>query len=137
MTGAHVEAACADCHANKVYPGTPQACVACHDDPLYHRSLLGNDCASCHSTTDWSPARYDRDHTFPINHGESRASPCQACHADTLATYTCYDCHEHEPASIEREHLEEGISDFQDCMRCHPTGEKEDESGEEEDEDDD
>jgi hypothetical protein len=97
-------------------------CSACHDDPAFHLGLLGSDCAACHTTEAWSPARYDRQHTFPYNHGESGPSPCRTCHPDTLSAYTCYICHEHNPAEIEEEHRDEGIADFQDCVRCHPTG---------------
>jgi hypothetical protein len=125
LTGAHVEVDCQACHVDNVYQGTAQACASCHDDPAFHRGLLGSECASCHTTTAWSPARYDRTHTFPLNHGEGGISPCVTCHPDSLTAYTCYGCHEHEPAEIEREHREEGITDFQDCVRCHPTGQEE------------
>ena len=129
LTGRHSQAACRDCHLNGVYQGTPRECAACHDDPEFHRGLLGSDCGSCHNTAAWSPARYDRPHTFPIDHGESGPSPCHTCHLVALSAHDCYGCHEHEPADIEREHREEGITDLQDCVRCHPTGQK-DEGGE-------
>jgi hypothetical protein len=125
LTGAHLDAACEQCHLNGVYQGTPQDCAACHEDPTFHRGLLGNDCASCHDTAAWSPASYDRLHTFPINHGERGASPCQTCHPDTLSTYTCYGCHEHDRAGTVSEHREGGITDLEDCARCHPTGREE------------
>ena len=73
----------------------------------------------------WSPARYDRNHTFPTNHGEQGTIPCQTCHPESLSAYTCYSCHGHDQMETERKHREEGINDLQDCMRCHPTGEKE------------
>jgi hypothetical protein len=125
LTGAHLQAACDQCHANAVFKGTPLECSACHADPPFHLGLFGLDCRSCHSTEGWSPARYERPHTFPINHGESGPSPCIACHTENLTTYTCYaGCHAHDPNEIAEEHLDEGISDFQDCMRCHPSGEE-------------
>ena len=129
LTGAHLETACAQCHLDGVYQGTPQDCAACHEDPAFHRGLLGSDCASCHDTAAWSPARYDRLHTFPINHGERGASPCRTCHPDTLSAYSCYVCHEHGQAETESKHREEGITDFQDCVRCHPTGREEEGEG--------
>ena len=131
LNGAHLETECAQCHLDGAYQGTPQACAACHEDPAFHRGLLGSECAACHSATAWSPASYDRTHPFPTNHGEGGASPCQTCHPETLSTYTCYDCHEHDRAETESKHREEGIADFQDCMRCHPTGEKDESEGEE------
>jgi hypothetical protein len=129
LTGAHSETECLNCHVGGVFAGTSQVCSACHDDPAFHLGLLGTDCAACHTTAAWSPARYDRQHAFPYNHGESGPSPCRTCHPDTLSAYTCYNCHEHDPAGIESEHREEGIVDFQDCVRCHPTGLEEEGEG--------
>ncbi|MGQ9768653.1 MAG: hypothetical protein ACUVSS_15535 [Anaerolineae bacterium] len=56
-----------------------------------------------------------------------------------LKAYTCYGCHEHTPAKIESEHLEEGIWNFADCVKCHPTGREGEGNGKGEgkDEDDD
>jgi hypothetical protein len=132
LTGAHTDTDCTECHRDGAYQGTPQECVACHEDPAYHAGLFGTDCASCHTTGDWAPASYDRPHQFPTNHGESGPSPCQTCHPDNLDSYTCYGCHEHERLEVQQKHREEGIQDFQDCMRCHPTGQEE-EGGEGED----
>lgn len=125
LTGAHSSVPCTDCHKDGVFQGTPQECSACHAEPAYHLGLFGSDCATCHDSAAWTPARFDRPHSFPINHGESGMSACRACHTDSLVSYTCYGCHAHEPGEIERKHREEGISNFQDCTRCHPTGLKE------------
>ena len=125
LTGAHQEVACQDCHQDRVYAGTPVACEACHADPVYHLGLFAGNCEACHTTAAWQPARYDDPHTFPIDHGENGPSSCRVCHPDSLQAYTCYGCHEHTPGGVEAEHREEGIRDFQDCMRCHPTGREE------------
>ncbi len=124
LTGAHVDVPCAECHVNDVFKGLAQACAACHADPVYHQGLFSSDCSTCHTTSAWLPASYDGRHTFPINHG-SRGSTCQTCHPSSLRSYTCYGCHEHTQANIESEHREEGISNFNDCVRCHPTGREE------------
>jgi hypothetical protein len=129
LTGAHLSVACTDCHTGGVYKGTPQECSACHAEPVYHQGLFGSDCAACHETASWSPALYNQAHTFPFNHGASGISSCRTCHPGSLATYDCYTCHEHNPAEIESKHREEGISNFQDCARCHPTGQKEEGEG--------
>lgn len=124
LTGAHVNVQCARCHINGVYKGTPQTCVGCHAEPQEHLGAFGTDCAQCHSTSTWEGATFD--HTFPLNHGEGGNIACQTCHVtQDFKQYTCYGCHEHEPTRIQAEHLEEGISDFQDCARCHPTGREE------------
>ena len=122
LTGAHNSVDCADCHQNSVYAGTPQECVACHADPVFHQGLFSSVCTDCHTTTAWSPAEYNQSHTFPFNHGESGVSACTVCHDPTLNTYTCYSCHEHTPANIDSKHREEGINNYTNCMECHPTG---------------
>lgn len=33
--------------------------------------------------------------------------------------YTCYGCHERTAANIRREHIEEGIRKFANCVECH------------------
>ena len=129
LTGAHQAVPCAECHTNNVFRGTPQECSACHTEPGYHLGLFGNDCLACHDTSAWMPALFDRPHTFPFNHGESGLSDCQVCHPSSLSTYDCYTCHEHNPAQIEAKHREEGISNFQDCAECHPTGREEEGEG--------
>jgi hypothetical protein len=128
LTGAHIRVECTDCHTNQVFKGTPSACSACHADPGYHAGLFGSDCESCHNTGAWVPASFDRTHRFPINHGEGGNS-CQVCHPSSLSNYTCYGCHEHTQANIASEHREEGISDFNNCVRCHPTGREEEGEG--------
>jgi hypothetical protein len=130
LTGAHLGLPCQSCHLEDVFVGTAGECSACHVDPSYHLGLFSGTCDHCHSTLAWRPASFDQSHTFPINHGESGMSPCQSCHPDSLSTYTCFVCHEHSPVGIENEHREEGISDFQDCVRCHPTGREDEYEGE-------
>ena len=122
LTGAHLEVACDACHVDRLFAGTPQACGECHAEPEFHQGALGTDCGACHEPSGWSPARYDRFHQFPMDHEVRVASPCRTCHPDQLLAYTCYGCHEHDPAEIREEHIKEGITDFQDCVRCHPTG---------------
>lgn len=104
------------------------ACVNCHAEPQAHAGRFGTDCASCHTTNAWRPASYNGPHTFPMNHGRGDGS-CQTCHPVSLTTYTCYGCHEHNEGNIARKHREEGISDFQNCVRCHADG-REHEGGE-------
>jgi len=121
LTGAHVKVACDKCHVNNVFKGTPKACAACHPEPDVHKGAFGTDCAQCHTTTTWQGATFK--HTFPLDHGEQGAQPCSRCHTPpNYRAYTCYNCHEHDPARIAGKHREEGIAQFDDCVRCHPTG---------------
>ena len=122
LDGAHQGVACERCHQNDVFKGTSTACVSCHEDPAFHLGLFGTDCAACHTTTAWRPAAFNGRHTFPLNHGESGVVSCATCHPSVFTAYTCYGCHEHNEFGVRAEHLEEGISNFEDCMSCHPTG---------------
>ena len=47
------------------------------------------------------------------------------CHTgNDYSRYTCYGCHEHTPAKIRSEHQEEGIRDFENCVECHRSADK-------------
>jgi hypothetical protein len=122
LTGAHQQIDCEKCHVNAQFAGTPSTCVSCHADPVFHAGVFSASCESCHNTSAWSPASFNGQHTFPLNHGESGMVSCATCHPSSFTSYTCYGCHEHNEAKVRSEHLEEGISNFQNCMECHPTG---------------
>jgi hypothetical protein len=125
LTGAHVNVQCQQCHQNNVFKGTPQACVACHAEPQEHLGAFGTDCAQCHTTATWQGAVFN--HTaFPLNHGESGTIACATCHTPpSYRAYTCYGCHEHDPARVQAQHREEGIANLDNCVRCHPGGRRE------------
>ncbi|MCF6278332.1 MAG: hypothetical protein L3J16_06255, partial [Anaerolineales bacterium] len=97
LTGAHVRADCTQCHTGNTFSGLSTACVACHADPAFHSGALGTNCASCHNTSAWVPAGYNRSHPFiadeggsGINHG---GASCRTCHPSTVYNYTCLACH--------------------------------------------
>lgn len=104
--------------------GLLQRCLGCHarpDDGLHVG--LGDDCASCHDTADWRRARFDHGRWFRFDRHHPAA--CATCHpGGATAGYQCYGCHEHSRAGIRAEHLEEGIRDFEDCARCHRSGDE-------------
>lgn len=127
LTGGHADVSCAACHGETAraedFAAVSTGCVDCHGADDAHDGGFGADCASCHTIDGWEGARFD--HEFPLRHGSRRNSDCAVCHLDAprdYDTYTCYGCHEHSPARIRGEHLEEGIRDFEDCVSCHPTG---------------
>jgi hypothetical protein len=124
LTGAHVGLPCEQCHIGGQFQEIGTACVTCHADPAYHVGLFSYTCESCHNTSAWRPATFNQAHRFPINHG-GRTSSCATCHPNSLHNYTCYNCHEHNQAEIDKKHREEGIGNFSDCTRCHPTGQEE------------
>lgn len=132
-----VGAQCAACHTTHGWrPATfdhrqvaaPEvSCVACHqqDRPAdeLHRQA-SDDCRKCHGTQVWLPSTFDHARFFRFD--GHHPSTCANCHAagQNFATYTCYGCHEHTPAKVAAEHREEGISDFENCVRCHRSGDE-------------
>lgn len=121
LTGAHTNLVCEQCHSSGQFAGLSTTCLSCHDEPSYHAGQFGTDCAACHTTLAWTPAQFNGPHTFPLNHGDGGAS-CATCHPASFSSYTCYGCHEHNETKVRSEHLEEGITNFQNCMECHPDG---------------
>jgi hypothetical protein len=124
LTGAHRNTPCLQCHQGGQYVGTPRACFKCHGEPSFHAGLFGLDCALCHSTNAWRPASFNGPHSFPMNHGGAGGT-CSTCHPKGYTAYSCYNCHEHSQSEITKKHQEEGIGDFSNCVRCHPTGREE------------
>lgn len=128
LTGKHQTVACASCHVNNIFHGTPKTCASCHAEPPGHKERFssgrfGSDCAQCHSTSMWRGALVK--HTFPLDHHHKHMTmDCATCHttANNYRTYTCYGCHAHEPAKMERKHARLNIANLEQCARCHPTG---------------
>ncbi|MEI7644879.1 MAG: cytochrome c3 family protein [Chloroflexales bacterium] len=113
LTGAHTKAACASCHGNHVYKGTPTTCVACHAEPQVHLGKYGTDCAACHSTSSWA-ATFDHSKTaFPLVGAHTKAV-CASCHVNNVfkgTPTTCVACHQKDDAH-------KGAFGT-DCASCH------------------
>jgi hypothetical protein len=126
---------CGNCHGTQAWKPASFAhdslaaeqrarCVSCHarvrpTDSLH--GAAGDDCASCHGTQAWKPATFEHEKYFRFDRNHP-ASECRTCHPQQLDRYTCYGCHEHTRTQIAAEHREEGIVDFEDCVRCHRSG---------------
>ena len=94
-------------------------CSSCHAAPkdTLHRDLKV-ECSKCHGSEAWKPATFDHAEYFVLDRDHDAS--CETCHKNNdFSRYTCYGCHEHSEAKVRREHLEEGIRDFQDCVECH------------------
>lgn len=94
-------------------------CESCHKPPTdrLHRQVQGS-CSACHKTEAWKPATFDHDRHFVLDSDHQTA--CETCHVNhDYNRYTCYGCHEHSPARIRAEHVEEGIRNFENCVECH------------------
>jgi hypothetical protein len=115
LRGLHQQVACAACHVEGVFVGTPQTCNACHVDR--HRGRLGGACERCHDESSWRHhPRFDHFAAtgFKLD-GAHDGIACAQCHgADhqklaTEKTVTCATCH--TPA-----HGEQFGSE---CAACH------------------
>jgi len=119
LLGAHKDAACADCHADRRFADTPSDCVDCHRQDDIHQGVLGADCATCHTPVDWQRSLFD--------HALASGFRLSGAHADA----TCRDCHRTPPAQSGGArsrcvdcHRSDDIhrGEFgQDCARCHST----------------
>ena len=116
LTGAHASAACASCHVNNVFKGTPTNCYACHAKNDAHNGQFGTSCGSCHSTTAWKPATFDHSIVFPLT-GAHAGLSCNSCHTNgsfTGLSTACASCHA-DPA------YHAGLFPGQACNQCHST----------------
>jgi hypothetical protein len=116
LTGGHATPACAACHPNGRFVGTPTSCVGCHAADDAHDGSFGKDCAACHKTMTWSAWTFDHaKSSFPLT-GAHRSVSCQSCHAGGRykgTPTTCAACHA-RPAS-------HGTILSGGCASCHST----------------
>jgi hypothetical protein len=98
---------------------TSEQCQNCHKPPTdsLHQQITGN-CAQCHTQEKWVPTTFNHTKYFSLDGDHN--TRCVTCHVrNDYSRYTCYGCHEHSLASIRREHIEEGIRNFDNCVACH------------------
>jgi hypothetical protein len=94
-------------------------CETCHRAPTdrLHRQIQGN-CKSCHKTEAWKPATFDHAKFFVLDRDHDAS--CETCHQNSdTSSHTCYGCHEHSLAKVRKEHVKEGIQNFENCVECH------------------
>ena len=94
-------------------------CASCHRPPAndFHRNADRN-CGQCHGSRSWTPANFNHDRYFSL--APPHNATCSTCHVGgNVKTFTCFNCHEHKQSQIEARHREEGISDIENCVRCH------------------
>ena len=127
LTGAHIGVACNACHTNG-YAGISATCVSCHltrynatTNPGHVAAKFSTDCATCHSSTAWSPATFNHTTgtTFPLT-GAHVGVTCISCHAAGYVgiSTACVSCHlTNYNASINPPHLSGKFST--DCKTCH------------------
>ncbi|MEW5976803.1 MAG: hypothetical protein AB1898_13450 [Acidobacteriota bacterium] len=130
LTGAHVSVVCSDCHRNNQFTGTAQECVACHLE-AFNRTVNPNhvaagfdkNCAACHSTQQWSGARFDHNRTrFPLTGAHTNVA-CQQCHQTGTyvgTTTQCIGCHRQDfQITTSPPHVAANFPE--NCTLCHST----------------
>ena len=133
-----VSNSCVSCHSTASWTSTisfnhdlikeisRNNCITCHQIPKdnFHSSSTNN-CASCHGLNKWKPSTFNHNIAFVLD--ENHNTDCKTCHVNNdFKTYTCFGCHEHSMNNIREEHIEEGISNFDNCVSCHRSGNKHD-----------
>ncbi len=118
LVDSHKTVACAACHVNGVYKGTPKDCYSCHAPKDKHNGQYGKNCETCHKPTKWSDVTFDHSASaFPLL-GKHTNVACSACHVNGVYVGTpkdCYSCH----APKDKHNGQYGTN----CARCHtPTG---------------
>jgi len=104
---------------NLLDQGLQKQCDSCHANPgdNLHLKIKGN-CAQCHVVSAWLPATFEHEKYFRFD--QDHNTECVTCHINNdYANYTCYGCHEHSRSNIREEHVEEGIRDYENCVKCH------------------
>jgi hypothetical protein len=135
LTGAHVNVACANCHINGVYQGTPVDCYSCHKlqyqtttNPNHIAASFPTTCQTCHNTTTWTGATFTHSR-FPIYSGKHQKgvwTTCADCHinASNYQVFSCLTCHAHNKTDMDSNHR--GVSGYvynsANCYACHPNG---------------
>jgi len=101
-------------------PAIGAACSGCHTPPKdkIHTALTVQ-CSTCHTQTTWNSGAIDHTRFFALTGPHDVG--CTSCHtkANDFTKYTCFSCHEHQEASLIREHREEGITNITNCVACH------------------
>ncbi|MDZ7761794.1 MAG: multiheme c-type cytochrome [Desulfovermiculus sp.] len=105
-------------------PSTLKKCTDCHAQPETASHVKSDaNCGQCHKTGAWRPASFAHERYFRLD--DEHDVSCNTCHPDEdFGQYTCFGCHEHSSGKLAEEHREEGIQDFQNCARCHPSGDE-------------
>jgi hypothetical protein len=108
---------------------TNEQCQNCHKSPndSLHQKITGK-CSQCHNQNKWLPATFNHVKYFMLDSDHN--ARCVTCHVrDDYKRYTCYGCHEHTQSSIRSKHIEEGIRDFDNCVKCHRSANEDDIQG--------
>ena len=118
LTGKHANVICTLCHLNARtvadLQSLSQNCNACHHKDEPHEGRFGLDCAKCHSTEGWKPAKFDHNLAkFKLTDSHANVK-CEECHTNNTFKGTptdCYSCHKKD------DHHNGKFGT--DCSACH------------------
>jgi hypothetical protein len=100
LVGLHATQACASCHKNGIYRGTPRDCVGCHladyqrtTNPNHAAAGFPTTCDACHNaaSTTWQGAVFNHSSVFALV-GLHATQPCANCHSNGVYRGTPRDC---------------------------------------------
>jgi hypothetical protein len=128
LTGAHVTVACAQCHLNGDFVGTPTQCVGCHladfqktTTPNHSTVGFSQDCATCHTTANWTSSTFNHATTGFALLGLHATQQCIACHINNnyaISSAACINCHQTDyNGALNPPHQSAGFP--LDCTLCH------------------
>jgi hypothetical protein len=118
LTGKHINVACASCHVNNVYKGTPSDCNSCHKKDDKHGGQFGStSCGTCHTTSGWSPSTFDHNlANFKLT-GKHVNVSCASCHTNNIYIGTPTDCN----SCHAKDDSHGGQFGSMSCGSCHST----------------
>jgi hypothetical protein len=130
LTGAHQQVQCALCHVNGNFNLSITTCVSCHlkdyqgtNNPSHVSAGFPQQCEMCHSTTNWTSARFNHAATgWPLT-GFHATMQCSQCHTNGnfgLTSTACVSCHLTDYQNTNNpNHVAGGFP--QQCDVCHST----------------
>ena len=129
LLGVHAQTACASCHLNNVYRGTPRDCIGCHrtqfdrtTSPNHVMAGFSTACESCHRPTDISfrGTQFNHNAIFALV-GRHAQAACTSCHVNNVFRGTgreCVACHlQQYQRTTAPNHAAAGFSTA--CESCH------------------
>ncbi|HEX3397442.1 MAG TPA: hypothetical protein VHS76_12140 [Steroidobacteraceae bacterium] len=149
LSGAHTSLSCDACHLGGRYQAAPKSCSGCHATDDVHRGSRGEECAKCHTSKEWTAARFDhlKETGYDLqgaheklnclschrsgNYKDPVPKDCNGCHRADDAHGTrfgaaCADCHDNSKwrvAAYDHEARHkfplQGVHAKIDCDACH------------------
>jgi hypothetical protein len=131
LVGKHVSVACALCHVNNQYVGTPTDCASCHitdyngtnNPPHAQVGFAASACATCHTPAGWDTSSFNHNQFFPLTNGHANLQ-CTQCHTGgnyANAPTTCAGCHMTQYNTTNNPpHAQAGFQPAI-CSTCHDT----------------